>query len=300
MKNKVMLFEEFVGSLNEGKDWYDFKPENIAKAFMKDGEPGEGPNITTDQLDQWIGDFAYFKKIEDGLPYDVAEEIVDFLKKKGYKNLDVDDLRTDGAFESTIYESVSKKDNLKDFLNEPSTYYNYEAKHINWDVLDKQFKKLNVPQLIELFQNLLELSKDVSDENADQYAKVYGHVYRNIFMYTVIKSLSPGTKLKLDTDTKQMMFGKFDHPKFSKRVGKIYTTEIVVDKNRGKVTEITIPRGGAEQTIKSGPMKYDDINYFKDVTGSVDTYDVFFHFFRNSKQGQKLLTGLPTHFEIQK
>ena len=92
----IKLFEEFVNeSLNERKDWYDFKPENIAKAFMKDGEPGEGPTVTTDQLDQWLGDFAYFKKIEDGLPYDVAEDIVNVLKKKGYKNLDVDNLRTE-------------------------------------------------------------------------------------------------------------------------------------------------------------------------------------------------------------
>jgi len=204
-------------------------------------------------------------------------------------------------FEEFVYSlnESTKPEVLKDFFNQPSTYSNYESKVLDWVAIDKQFKKLNASQLIEALHNLLGLSKDVSDENAKAYAKAYPYVYRNFLMTAVVKSLSPGTKLKLDTNTDQMMFGKFDHPKFAKRVGKIYTTEIIVDKNKGKVTEITIPKGGAEETIKSGPMKYTDIEYFKDVKGSVDTYDVFYHFFRNSKQGEKLLKDLPTHHELK-
>jgi hypothetical protein len=84
--------------LNEGKDWYDFKPENIAKAFMKGGTPNEGPTVTSDQLDDFIDMFAQDKRIEDGLPYDVAEEIVAFLQKKGYSQLDADELKTENGW----------------------------------------------------------------------------------------------------------------------------------------------------------------------------------------------------------
>jgi hypothetical protein len=97
-------------SLNERKDWYDFKPEKIAKAFMDNGEPGEGPTVTTDQLDRWLGDFAYFKKIEDGLPYDVAEDIVNILKKKGYRKLDVDNLQTE-----SVNEFLNERKDWNDF-----------------------------------------------------------------------------------------------------------------------------------------------------------------------------------------
>jgi hypothetical protein len=89
----IKLFEQFV---NEKKDWWDFDPEKIAQQFIKDGEPGEGPNVTTSQLQDWLNDFAYAKKIQAGLPSIVGEDIIEVLKKKGYKKLDVKELITYG------------------------------------------------------------------------------------------------------------------------------------------------------------------------------------------------------------
>jgi hypothetical protein len=79
----VKTFENF---LNEGKDWSDFDADQIAKEFMKDYDN----SATGEDLDEWLNMFAQDKRIEDGLDSNLAEEIVDFLKSKGYKKMSMD------------------------------------------------------------------------------------------------------------------------------------------------------------------------------------------------------------------
>jgi hypothetical protein len=91
----IKLFEEFVNEpLNEGK-WRDFEPEKIAKAFMKDVKPSEGSIVTNDDLANWMDLFAQHKRFKWAIPYDLAKDVIDILKKRGYKNLDVDKILTE-------------------------------------------------------------------------------------------------------------------------------------------------------------------------------------------------------------
>jgi len=91
--NYVHDFNGFLNeSLNEGKDWNDFSAKEIADLFMKDYVPKEQP--TGEDLDQWLSIFAQDKKIEDGIDSSFAEEIVDVLKSKGYKDMSMDGIKT--------------------------------------------------------------------------------------------------------------------------------------------------------------------------------------------------------------
>jgi hypothetical protein len=86
----VKLFEQFI---NEKKNWRDFSSTEIAKSFMKDYDK----SADSDDLDSWLDEFAFDKKIEAGLDANAAKAIVDELKAKGYKNLKHEDLRINEA-----------------------------------------------------------------------------------------------------------------------------------------------------------------------------------------------------------
>lgn len=83
----IKTFESFI---NEGKDWSDFSAKEIADMFMKDYED----DATGEDLDEWLNMFAQDKRIEDVIDSSLAEEIVDILKSKGYKDMSMDGIQT--------------------------------------------------------------------------------------------------------------------------------------------------------------------------------------------------------------
>ncbi len=89
--NYVHDFNGFLNeSLNEGKDWNDFSAEEIANKFMDDCHN----DCSGEDLDEWLNMFSQENKIEDGIDSSLAEEIVDFLKSKGYKKMSMDGVNT--------------------------------------------------------------------------------------------------------------------------------------------------------------------------------------------------------------
>jgi hypothetical protein len=82
----IKTFESFI---NEGKDWSDFTANKVADMFINDYDYKEA---TSAELDEWLSMFAQQKRIENAVDSSFAEELVNALNSKGYKNISMDGL----------------------------------------------------------------------------------------------------------------------------------------------------------------------------------------------------------------
>jgi hypothetical protein len=121
MKNKVMLFEEFVGSLNEkrSKDWDDYDDNEIANDFMKDSNTNK--NSDGSDLAWFMADISNEHSIEKSPDSWFVDSIIDILNAKGYKKINLKDFiktwngdiggyMSEDTYESFIFESL--EDNI--------------------------------------------------------------------------------------------------------------------------------------------------------------------------------------------
>jgi len=84
------IIQSEIKSLNEGKDWEDPQPENIAEEFISEwGSPrdwkDEGGSLADWMRDDW-GPNTGISRRAPGFD-DCYDEVEGILKRKGYKNL---------------------------------------------------------------------------------------------------------------------------------------------------------------------------------------------------------------------
>ena len=84
MKN-LPAYDDFV---NEAKDWLDFDTVKLAKDFAK---KFKDKNSDAKDLEYWVDQYCYEKKIEQGPTEADIEDLIRELEKLGYKKIDIKD-----------------------------------------------------------------------------------------------------------------------------------------------------------------------------------------------------------------
>ena len=85
----IKTFENFLNE-KRGKEWDDYKGEELAELFMEDAPDKDA---TGADLNGWLDDFAYDKDIEDRIDEYLASDIVDILVSNGYKKMSMKGIR---------------------------------------------------------------------------------------------------------------------------------------------------------------------------------------------------------------
>ena len=156
----IKLYEDFI---NEGKSWWDFDAEKIAKDFMRDYKD---KNVNSEGLNNWFNDFANDKKIEKGLPGDIAEEVVDILTKHGYKHLKANELQT----ESIVNEAAAPLDCLMVEIEADYETSSGRSAHKDFKVLVKCTDEAQAKHIHDIIAHTDNIdTNEIADDILNQY-----------------------------------------------------------------------------------------------------------------------------------
>jgi hypothetical protein len=204
----VKVFEQFINELNEKKSWYDFKPVEIAKSFMKDYDK----SADSDDLDSWLDEFAYDKKIEAALNSSVAKEIVDELNAKGYKNLKHNDLTVNEAF------ALNKLGNVYDLESA-----GVEVPDFRIDISNLRAQRLAIIEMLKKMESFrkalkndpnLQIDKDKIEKELETMVKVYNTDSKKAYQQfeKVLKAVKFPSDAKYTVEFKEEPNGEYLHP----------------------------------------------------------------------------------------
>jgi hypothetical protein len=204
----IKLFEQFINELNEKKSWYDFKPIEIAKSFMKDYDK----SADSDDLDSWLDEFAYDKKIEAALNSSVAKQIVDELNVKGYKNLKHNELTVNEAF------ALNKLGNMYDLEAAGVEVPDYRI-----DISNLRAQRLAIIEMLNKIESFrralkndpnLQIDKDKIEKELETMVKVYNTDSKKAYQQfeKVLKAVKFPSDAKYTVEFKEEPDGEFLHP----------------------------------------------------------------------------------------
>jgi hypothetical protein len=204
----IKLFEQYINELNEKKSWYDFKPIEIAKSFMKDYDK----SADSDDLDSWLDEFAYDKKIEAALNSSVAKQIVDELNVKGYKNLKHNELTVNEAF------ALNKLGNMYDLEAAGVEVPDYRI-----DISNLRAQRLAIIEMLNKIESFrralkndpnLQIDKDKIEKELETMVKVYNTDSKKAYQQfeKVLKAVKFPSDAKYTVEFKEEPDGEFLHP----------------------------------------------------------------------------------------